>query len=269
MAKGITAHQREAEEMLSCLLGKSRVELYTSLDQPMSREELSSYKTMLKRRANGEPLQYITGFEHFWKYRFKVTPDVLIPRPETEILVAQAIAFLDLLEDKEPLICDMGTGSGAILLSILADRPGVRGIGIDISPTALAVAKENAQKLKVADRCSLLCGNILASLKGGERFHLITANMPYVSSGELESLQEEVKREPKPALNGGRNGLFWISRLVVQAPRHLKKGGMLAIEIGHDQGEKAPLLFKGRGYRATRVIQDQWGKDRVITAIKG
>ncbi len=266
--KGITSYQRESEEMLSCLLGKSRVELYTSLDRPMSQKELSTYKAMLKRRTNGEPIQYITGFEQFWKYRFRVTPEVLIPRPETEVLVAQAMGFLDSLNVKRPLICDVGTGSGAILLSILADRREVYGVGIDISLNALQVAQENAQSLKVADRCTLLCCNLLSALKPAGHFHLITANMPYVNSGELEHLQREVKKEPRRALNGGENGLFWISRLVMQAAQHLERGGMRAIEIGHDQGEKALLLFKGRRYHATRVIQDQWGKNRVITAIR-
>jgi len=265
--KGITAHKREAEEMLSAALGLSRLELYTSLDRPLEKEELTTYKEMLKRRIAGEPLQYITGFEHFWKYRFKVTPKVLIPRPETEVLVARAIGFIDELEE-DPLLCDVGTGSGAILLSILADRPRVRGVGTDISLEALKVARENSNLLGVGQRGQLVCTSLMEALKPEERFHLITANMPYVSSKELSTLQREVKREPRTALNGGRDGLFWISRLVTQAPKHLKKGGMLAIEIGHDQKEKAMLLFKGRGYRGISVVKDQWNRDRVITAVK-
>ncbi len=254
--------------MLSALLGKSRIELYTSLDRPMSREELTAYKDMLKRRVGGEPLQYITGFEQFWKYRFHLTPQVLIPRPETEVLVAQAIAFLDSLDCQCPLVCDVGTGSGAILVSILADRSQVRGVGTDISKEALKVAKRNGETLGVRGRMGLVCTSLMEALRPFEQFHLVTANMPYVRTEELNTLQREVKREPRKALNGGRDGLFWVSQLVHRAPTYLKRGGMLAIEIGHQQREKALLLFKGKRYRGIRVVEDQWGKPRVITAIK-
>ena len=266
--KGVSAHQREAEEMLSSVLNLDRVGLYTSLDRPMDEKELHTYKEMLKRRIKGEPLQYITGFEQFWKYRFKVGPEVLIPRPETEVLVAQAIGFLDQLNEDTPLICDVGTGSGAILLSILADRPQTQGIGTDVSLPALKVAHENSELLKVNERCQLVCTSLMDALRQEERFNLITANMPYVKTDEIQSLQQEVKREPITALNGGKDGLFWISKLVIQAPRYLKRGGMLAIELAPEQREKALLLFKGRGLGGIKVVEDQWGRSRVITAIK-
>ena len=197
-----------------------------------------------------------------------MTPQVLIPRPETEILVAKAIGFIDGIKEDMPLVCDVGTGSGAILLSILADRPVVNGMGTDISRRALKVCRENANRLKVLSRCLLVCANLMETLKPKEQFHIITANMPYVRTDELSILQKEVKQEPITALNGGENGLFWISRLIPQANRYLKKEGLLAIEIGHNQCEKAIPLFKGNGYRDIQVLKDQWGKPRVITAIK-
>ncbi len=266
--KGISQHGRDAEEMLSVLLNLSRVELYTSLDRPMNLEELEEYKAMLRRRMAGEPLQYITGFEWFWKHRFKVTPQVLIPRPETEILVAQAIAFIDDTKEPSPLVCDVGIGSGAILGSVLADRGHVLGVGTDVSYEALKVAKENLLRLKVMERCSLVCTCLMRGIRPEERFSVVVANMPYVSSSEMGSLQREVAMEPRIALDGGPDGLFWISQLVLQVAHHLKPGGMLAIEISPQQVDKVKLLFKGKGYDGMKVLKDHLGRDRVVTVVR-
>ncbi len=254
----------DAETLLMNVLGRDRAYLYAHPELELSCRELNQYNQLLERRANGEPVQYITGHQEFRGLDLLVTPAVLIPRPETEHSVEAA---LELLRDVEsPRIVDVGTGSGCIALAIASELPNACIDAIDISVEALDVARRNAQRLGLSDRISFAQSDLLKKyLPLGATFDLVVSNPPYVGKSEADKLQVEVREhEPHCALFGGEQGLDIYRRLIPQAHRVLKPGGWLVMEIGYSQEQEIKELL--RDWHEVRALPDLRGIPRVVIA---
>jgi release factor glutamine methyltransferase len=237
-AEGLRAHRiveprLEAALLLGHVLQRDRAYLIAHVDQELRREQLEVVRNFVALRASGEPLQYLTNHQEFFKLDFEVTPDVLIPRPETELIVETALTVLG--RERQSGLLDVGTGSGCLAISILHEYRNTHATAIDLSARALRVAQRNSERHGVADRLRLIESDLFAALPADQRFDLIVSNPPYVSSDDMEHLQREVQREPRRALDGGRDGLDVIRRLLRDASAHLKSGGHLIFEFGIGQ----------------------------------
>ncbi len=250
-----------AEVLLAHVLKVGRVRLYVDLDRPVEKEELASFKALLTRRAAGEPTQYLTGLREFYNRPFKVDPRVLIPRPETELLVEAALHALP--KDAPARALDLCTGSGCIAVSLAAERPQAEVLAVDVSADACALARENAEALGVGARVQVLEGDLYAPLPPDLRFQLVVSNPPYVGSGEIAGLSAEVRREPRLALDGGPDGLALVRRVVSGARRVLEPGGLLALEIGETQGPQLLALLTEAGFQDPRVERDLERRERM------
>ncbi|QDE69907.1 peptide chain release factor N(5)-glutamine methyltransferase [Myxococcus xanthus] len=257
----VDAPRLTAEILLSYVLKLSRVRLYVDLDRPLSKDELGAFRALIERRMAGEPTQYLTGVREFYNRPFKVDARVLIPRPETELLVEAALRMLP--KNAPGRALDVCTGSGCIAISLAAERPQATVIATDLSPDACALARENAQALGVADRVTVLQGDLFAPVPEGERFQVVVSNPPYIASGEIPGLSAEVRREPKLALDGGPDGLVAVRRVVTGARQWLEPGGLLAMEIGEDQGPAVLELLRAAGYADARVEKDLERRERM------
>jgi release factor glutamine methyltransferase len=258
---GIDAPRLTAEVLLADCLGVDRVRLYMDYAKPLRQAELSRYRQTIRRRLAGEPLAYITGAKEFWSLTLLVDRAVLIPRPETELLVERAIQRAP---RRDPLtVVDVGTGSGAVAIALASELPQARVLATEVSQDALAVARSNVERHDV--EVELLLGDLLAPLPPDLAPDLVTANLPYVRRGELAGLQREiVEWEPQAALDGGDDGLDLVRRLVQQCPRTLAPGGVLLLEIGHDQGTAVCGLMESAGFAEVEVLQDLAGCDRIV-----
>ena len=252
------APRLEAEVLLSHVLDVSRTALLTHPERSLTINQLFNYQTLIRRRASGYPLPYLTGRVEFYGLEFEVTPEVLIPRPDTETLVELALAH------RPATIVDVGTGSGCIAVSLAVHLPRAAVCAIEISPAALAVAQRNVERHGVVEQVRLMVGNVLNPRPSP--VDLIVSNPPYVSTSECASLPASVRNhEPRLALDGGPNGLEIIRRLLLQAPAVLNPGGALLIEIGAGQGEAVSYLARTFFPQATvRVHPDLAGRDRVL-----
>ena len=252
----------EADLMLAHVLDLPRVQLYSQWDRPLEPAEVQAYREILLRRVQGWPLAYLTGQKSFLSWEFKVTPDVLIPRPDTEMLVE---AVVDALKARGPVTgADVGTGSGIIAIALAKLLPESRWFALDLSPEALAVAAENADRLDVAGWVEFRRGDLLAPLAGeGLQLDAVVSNPPYIPSAVIATLQPEVQREPRLALDGGQDGLAVYRRFVPQALELLKPDGLLAVEHGHDQSAALMEYLTGLGLNC-RSLADLAGRDRVI-----
>jgi release factor glutamine methyltransferase len=262
---GIEEPALEAEVLLRHALALDRTQLYQRLRDELPPEADSTYGAFLERRLRREPTAYITGRKEFYCLELEVTPVAAVPRPESELLVEETLAIAHRRGQDPPLtIVDVGTGCGAIALALAAGLPHAQIIATDCSPTALDLAQRNAQRLGVAPRVRFLCGDLLSPLE--EDADLLVANLPYCRAGDWESLAPEVRcYEPRPALDGGPDGLRLIERLVRQAPAYLRPGAAVLLEIGDDQGEAVRLLAGETFPRATvEVKQDLAGLDRLV-----
>ena len=259
--KGVEKPRLDAEILLSHTLGLSRLELYTNFDKPMSPEERETFRNLLKRRREREPMAYILGHKEFYSIDFEVTPGVLVPRPETELLVDRVIKETG--KDGEATIVDIGTGSGCIAVAI-AKNSANKVYASDVSKEALAIAQKNAQN----NEASILFaqGSLLAPFEPGLLFDGIVSNPPYIETETLAELAPELSFEPKGALDGGRDGLDVIRSLVDEAKSRLVSGGFLLFEIGYNQGEKAKELLSSEGYEQIEIIKDLAGHDRALFA---
>jgi len=260
----------DAEILLAHSLGLRRIDLYVQYDKPLTREELALFREMVRRRARREPVAYITGEKEFWSLALKVTPAVLIPRPETECLVEAALAFLS--NDGEAngrKVLDLGTGSGAIVIALAAQRPHDVFIAVDRSPSALAIARENAEQHGVADRIRFMDGDWFEPV-GKAVFDLIVSNPPYIRQKELESLQPEIRQfEPAAALDGGPEGIDDLAHIIFTAPPYLRPSGCMLLEIGWDQKPLLEAVAQKAGcYEEMAFIKDYSGHDRVLTLRK-
>lgn len=255
--------RREAAALLSFALGRDRTFLQAHPEYVLSDAELSTFTDAVRRRSSHEPLQYITGRQEFWRLEFEVTPDVLIPRPETEILVEAAIERLHGLQAAR--FCEVGIGSGCISVSILHSVRDARATATDISPAALIVAEANAARHGVRERLELVNASIFDTVTG--QFDLVVSNPPYVPEADIASLQAEVRdHEPSVALSGGGSGLDIISQLVEQSPRVLRPGGSLLMEIGFDQGDRVMSLFERGAWQSVEIMPDLQGIPRIVNA---
>lgn len=266
-SKGVENPRLDAEVLLCAVLDKSRIQLYTNFDEPLEEQELKQYRGYVARRAAREPVAYILGHKGFLQYDFKVTKDTLIPRPETELLVEQLVS---LNRDRGPVrILDLGCGSGAIIDSLLAELPEARGMGVDISPGAAAVTRENAQSLGVGDRLETVVSDLYEKVPREEKFQVLVSNPPYIPEGDLAGLQAEVHREPRRALDGGRDGLDFYRRILRDLWSYLDPEGMAAFEIGQGQGEDVARLCREAGLDCVKVRKDYGDMDRMVFAAKG
>lgn len=264
---GLSEPRREAGSLLSHATGRDTAFLITHADEALTTAERAAFLDAVARRAAGEPFQYIAGRQEFYGLEFEVSREVLIPRPETELLVETA---LELLKGTEaPSVCDVGTGSGCIAVALLHERDDADGLALDVSPAALAVAGRNAARHGVAERLHLIVSDCFDSLDPGRhegvRFDLIASNPPYVSEDALEGLQREVREhEPRVALTPGGDGLSVIRRLVADSPRFLKPGGHLLMEIGFDQHEQVAALVDPQVWTLLDIHKDLQGIPRTV-----
>ncbi len=280
--KGFENARLETELLLGHALGLKRIELYLQYERVLAERELAGFKTLLKRRLAGEPVQYVTGTAGFMLADFEVTPDVLIPRPETEALVEVAVEMIGERLGEEapvgtapgvdgPVLADIGTGSGVIAVTLAQKFPAAKVIATDVSPEALAVAARNAENVGVSERISLAEGTGLAPLSemglaGG--VHGIVSNPPYILSGDMAGLPTEVRDfEPRLALDGGSDGLDCLRGIIEGAPGMLADGGIVALEFGDGQADAvralaAPMLSD------VSIHRDYAGRDRIMTGRK-
>ena len=264
-ARGVPNARLNAELLLAGVLGLKRLDLYLQFDRPLSPEELAEFKARLRRRARREPLQYIDGTAAFRDLVLRVDPRVLIPRPETEVLVQQV---LDWARGRHALSAvDVGTGSGAIALALATEGPFARVVATDAHADALALARENHAAAAPGAPVEFRQGDLLEPVRG-ERFDVVVSNPPYVGDEEAESLDPEVRDwEPAAALFAGAGGMDVIRRLVPQAAEALRPGGLLALEIGAAQGPAvARAIEETDAFGAPRVRPDLAGRDRIVLA---
>jgi release factor glutamine methyltransferase len=271
---GIDSARLDAELLLGWALGMSREDLIVAAARNLSLAESDRYEDLLKRRLNREPLAYITGQQEFWSLDFIVSSDVLVPRPETELLVEIALKELaNLADTKLPRILELGTGSGAISVAIATESPQAQIVASEISPAALAIARRNACRHGVSKAIRFLQGDLFTALDQEHEndFDLVVSNPPYIPRGEISNLEAEVSRwEPRAALDGGVDGLDFYRLIAEEAPDYLRQGGVVAVEIGATMGSSVLALFRdSAAYLDTQLHQDYSGRDRVIVARTG
>lgn len=262
VAAGIEEAELDARLLLEHICGTTRQELLAHGDRPVEEEAYVRYQEAVKRRMRRIPLQHITGVQEFMGLPFTVNGSVLVPRQDTEILVEEALRYL---HDGMELL-DMCTGSGCILISLLHYSNGCGGLGADLSDEALETAVRNAERLlgnRADNGARFIKSDLFERVEGS--FDMILANPPYIATNVIETLMPEVRDyEPRMALDGGADGLSFYRRLIVQAPRHLKRGGRLFFEIGFDQAEAVASLMRERGFDGIRTVKDFAGGDRVV-----
>ncbi|MGL4513622.1 MAG: peptide chain release factor N(5)-glutamine methyltransferase [Lacipirellulaceae bacterium] len=266
--RGGDSPRLDAEVLLAHARGCKRIELYTAFDEQPKPEVRDAFKGLVKRRAAGEPVAYLVASKEFYSLDLEVTADVLIPRPETELLV---IAALDRLKErglKEARVADVGTGSGAVAVAIAKHSPGATLTAIDKSPAAIEVARRNAARHKVDGRVSLVESDLFSAVDPGQRFDVIASNPPYVTTGELMGLDPGVRDyEPKLALDGGPDGVTVIEPLLRQSAERLKPGGALFIEVGPAiAGLVERLVSETPGLRPLPTQKDLAGHERIVGA---
>lgn len=256
--KGIENARLETEWLLGAALGLDRVGLYVSFDKPLNQDELGAIRGLVARRAKREPLQYILGSQEFFGLDFEVTPAVLIPRHDTEVLVEEALKRAPAAGS----ILDIGVGSGCIAVALAKHLPEATVQGVDRSAAALALARRNVERHGV--RVTLMEGSLFEPV-AGERFDMIVSNPPYIPTADIETLQPEVRdAEPRGALDGGADGLDLYRLIVSGAPGHLAPGGWLLVEVGISQAPPVVTLFERAGFGDCFTAQDPNGIDRVV-----
>ena len=263
---GVDSPATDARLLVEAAAGATRVDIISDPHRQLTPAQVDDFERLVARREAREPLSHILGVKGFWKIMLRVTPDVLTPRPETETILDVVLpAFPSLMPFR---VLDLGVGSGAILLAILAERPAATGLGVDVSEAALAIARENAATLDLTARTALLHGDWTAGLEE-EGFDVVVSNPPYIATADIAGLSPEVRdHEPHLALDGGADGLDAYRRLSLEIPRVLKAGGLFAVEIGFDQGAAVAALFSGGELENVRVVRDLGDRDRVVTGLK-
>lgn len=265
-ATGITGPVIDARLLVEAAADATRADIITDPHRELTAEQQARLDEYLGRRERREPVSHILGRKGFWKILLQVTPDVLTPRPDTETVVEYVLR--DFPEHAAWNVLDLGVGSGAILLSILAERPAARGLGIDISEEALAVARDNAASLGLAGRLALMRSD-WTTLLGDSTFDLVVSNPPYIATDVLATLEPEVRdHEPRLALEGGPDGLDHYRTLAPEILRVLKPGGRFAVEIGYDQKSAVETLFRDAGALGVTTILDLANRDRVVAGTK-
>ena len=255
----------DTELILSKVLKKNREQILLNSNDKLKNSEIIKFKKYLKRRQQKEPIAYILGFKHFWKYKFLTNKYVLIPRPDTELIIEEALKYLP--ANKSNKILDIGTGSGCIVVSILKERPKCKATAIDISLKAINVAKTNAKLHQLENKINFI-NNDIDKYKSNY-YDLIISNPPYIDSFELSRLDEDIKfHEPRLALSGGLYGFENIKKVIVKSKKLLKINGKLILEIGHKQKINSIRILKRHGFYINKISKDLSGKDRCIVSTK-
>jgi release factor glutamine methyltransferase len=269
---GIDTDRLDAELLLGHILGLTREQLMVGTNRLLCGEEREEYEDVLRRRLQREPVAYITGRQEFWSLDFDVTPDVLIPRPETERLVEIALKLgAEMHTGRALRILDIGTGSGAIAIALASEVPAAEIFATDVFEPALVVARSNAVKNRVSARIQFRRGDLFEAISDVKvAFDLILANPPYIRRGEIDELEPEVSEwEPRGALDGGVDGLDFYRRIAAEAFHYLGRNGAVVVEMGADMGTAVAALFENAGdCGGTEIYQDYSGKDRTVVARK-
>jgi len=269
---GILSARLDAEILLAHALDKDRIRLYIDFEEPVSQEELSRFRELVKRRAQREPVAYITGYKEFWSLRLQVNRSVLIPRPETEVLVEAALNLLRVGEqrDQRTSVLDLGTGSGAIALALAKETEHAAIMAVDRSLAALQVARNNMHIYDFGKRVRLVCGDGVQPFGCNETFDLIVANPPYIPAASLDRLEPDIKNhEPRQALDGGSDGLDFYRTWIPRLPVVLKPHGWVVLEVGDGQVDAVAGMFHAAGtYDGITSIRDFSKKQRVVVAQK-
>lgn len=263
-ALGIPSARLDAELLVGAALGLLRVKLYLDLDRPLLPEELARVRALVVRRRKREPVAYIVGEREFYRRSYEVTPAVLIPRPDTETLIERALELLP--AGSTARVLDLCTGSGAIAITLAAERSELHLTATDLSAAALEVARRNAERHGVGARCEFLQGDLFAPLAAAAHFEVIVANPPYIPEPEIETLQPEVRHEPRLALASGEDGLSHLERLCSSARTFLAPGGALLFEVGRGQAKQVRSWLEAAGLREVTARKDLGGIERVVEA---
>jgi release factor glutamine methyltransferase len=263
---GLAGPVIDARLLVEAASGATRTDIVTDPYRELTPEQVATLEDYLARREKREPVSHILGRKGFWKIMLSVTPDVLTPRPDTEAILDEVLPLYP--EHMAFSVLDLGVGSGAILLAILAERPAARGLGIDASEEALAVARENAANLGLEPRCALMRGDWTTGLADAS-FDLVVSNPPYIATDVIQTLEPEVRdHEPRLALDGGADGLDAYRILATEILRVLKPGGSFAVEIGYDQKDAVEALFREAGAADVHTRKDLSDRDRVVAGHK-
>ena len=255
----------DSELILSKVLNRTREEILVNFSDKINQNQINKFNNYLIRRKKKEPISYILGFKHFWKYKFFINKSVLIPRPDTEVIIEEALKCIP--NDRSKKILDVGTGSGCIIISLLKERKKSTATALDISKKALKVAKTNAKLHHLENKINFI--NIDIDKYKSNKYDLIISNPPYISSIVLSRLDDDVKLyEPKLAISGGFDGYREIKRVIEKSTRLLKINGKLIIEIGDKQRNKSTMLLKRNGFYINKVCKDLSGKDRCLISTK-
>ena len=279
-ARGLATPRLDAEILLAHALGLQRVQLYVQFDRPLTVAERAAVRELVRRRQAGESVAYVIGKKEFWGLELAVDARVLVPRPDTETLVDEALARLAEMATTTatttaaarpegtppPRLADVGTGSGAIAVVLAKQRPDAQVTASDRSPEALAVARANAERHGAA--ITFVEGDLAAPLAALAPFDLVAANLPYIPSAEIDALAAEVRAEPRLALDGGADGLALVRRLVADAPALLAAGGALVLEVGAGQARATAALLEAVGFRDLRLRRDLGEIERVVSGVK-
>lgn len=261
---GVPDARRDAGSLLAHAIGRDHTFLITRPEAIVSADDEQSFRQLVQQRGRGEPVQYLIGKQEFFGRDFAVTSAVLIPRPETELLVETALELIS-GNGEATLVCDVGTGSGCIAVSLLCERTRLAGVATDVSAEALAVAKRNAGVHGVAERLNLVLSDCLAAFKARAIFDLVVSNPPYVAENHIAGLQREVRDfEPRSALTPGGDGLSIIRRLLIEGQSAVKPGGHLLLEIGFDQHEKVAAMVQTSAWKLLDIHKDLRGIPRTV-----
>ena len=261
----IKSYNLDSEILLSSTLKLNRSQLLLNLNKRIENQEKKFFLNFIERRSKNEPIAYITGYKEFWKSKFKVNNNVLIPRPDTETIIEQVLNELDINSSKK--ILDIGTGSGCIIISILNERKKCFGVGIDISKNAVKLAKYNAKIQHIDNRIKFLNSDIDNFC--GDKYDLIISNPPYIKHHEINGLEKDIKNhEPKVALDGGIDGYNKIRLIIEKSSILIKKRGKLFLELGINQTRETLKILNLNGFSKTKVIKDLASKNRCIVSTK-
>ena len=265
--KGVEQPRLNIEHLLADTLGKKRIELYLEFDRSLSARELEPLREKVRRRAEGEPLQHLLGHWDFFGRTFKIDHRALIPRPETELIVETLLKEFAKCDKSANRLVDVGTGSGVLAITLALERPELQISAVDLSEDALALARENAALLGVSDRIAFHRSDLLDDTDGP--FHWIVANLPYIPTADLSALQREVKFDPALALDGGKDGLTIVKRLIESVPGKIESNGMIALELGRGQSQRVMGFLADQNYRDISIKKDYQGIERLLIARHG
>jgi len=267
--RGVDSPRLQSELLLAHVLKTERLKLYLTFERVLVSPEIDQFRELIKRRGNREPLQHLVGSTSFCGLEIEVNNQVLIPRPETELLAEQGWKFLNTVQNGEPRFLDFGTGSGCIAIALCHFAPRARGVALDKSAGALALARTNAARNQVDPRIEFIESDRYSQLPEGTRFDLIISNPPYIPSGEISSLQEEVrKHDPHSALDGGTDGLDFYRYLAGESAPYLKPGGRLMVEFGDGQEKFLPQVFESCEWKIETILNDYSSRPRILIAAR-